>query len=346
MKVELTASSKEHLRLIQHSAKERWLYVRVTIILMLSEGFTVEQVRVSLGIDDNTVYRTAHNYGSLSLSRFLMRDYDGYVGKFSYTQLSELRRKLSSRLFTKTEEVCNWARARFGVEMSAKGMARLLGRIGFVYKKTKHVPCEADPAKQEAFLEALSGYLSQADASVYYLDAVHPTHNTRSMYGWIESGKDFELPTVSGRDRVNINGAVDAKDPTRIIAREDATINAQSTKALYEAILEANPASKTIFAISDNARYYRNKELKEWLEGTRIVQVFLPAYSPNLNLIERLWKLLRKKVIDPVFYRTKEEFRAGVLSFLADTAPYAEALKSLLTLNFRVVGSGKSFHCV
>ncbi|MDR1675454.1 MAG: transposase [Tannerella sp.] len=54
---------------------------------------------------------------------------------------------------------------------------------------------------------------------------------------------------------------------------------------------------------------HRNKALTQWLEGTGIRQIFLPAYSPNLNLIERLWRFLRKKVINTDFYRTKELFR-------------------------------------
>jgi transposase len=321
MELTLTQQEKANLRLLQKQAKERWLYVRLTTVLMLSEGFSVVQVSTALGIDDNTVYRAGRNYRSMSLSCFLRQDYCGQVGNLSYTQLSQLRRHISSCLYTTSAQICQWVKQSFGVGYTPEGMARLLGRIGFVYKKTKQVPCEADPAAQEQFMERLGQVLCEPDSAVYFMDAVHPTHNTRSLYGWIESGREFELPTVSGRDRVNINGAVNAKDPTQIVSREDKCINAQSTKELYRALLEKHSVG-TVFVVSDNARYYRNAELQEWLgtQGRRVVQVFLPPYSPNLNIIERLWKLLRKKVIDPVFYRTKEEFRAGVLSFFKNTA--------------------------
>ena len=75
------------------------------------------------------------------------------------------------------------------------------------------------------------------------------------------------------------------------------------------------------------------------MKDTRIRQVFLPPYSPNLNLIERLWKMLRKKAINTGSYRTKEEFMRAVMNFFEHIADYKEGLESLLTINFRLVNS-------
>ena len=75
------------------------------------------------------------------------------------------------------------------------------------------------------------------------------------------------------------------------------------------------------------------------MEGTKIKQIFLPPYSPNLNLIERLWKFLRKTIINTKFYRTKHEFRDAMLKFFNNIASYRQELESLLTLNFRVLNS-------
>jgi hypothetical protein len=86
-------------------------------------------------------------------------------------------------------------------------------------------------------------------------------------------------------------------------------IDTESTKTLYQMALDKHPQAKYIYIISDNAKYYRNKTLTQWLEGTKIKPIFLPAYSPNLNLIERLWRFMKKKVINTNSYRTKELFR-------------------------------------
>ena len=339
MKISLSESELSSLRRLQRHSPERWMYIRVTTILMLSEGFTVAQVCISLGIDDNTAYEYARVYRSSGISHLLTRDYKGSHGKLSYVQLGRLASRLRSRLFSTAEEVADWIFHEFGIRYSTSGVTSLLHRLNFSHKQTKSIPCEANAERQKGFLAQLDTLLEQPKSALYFTDGVHPTHNTRSLRAWIEKGQDWLLPTVSGRDRVNLNGAVNAHDPTEILIREDARINAQSTKALYQQILDANPDKDVIYVISDNARYYRNRELREWTQETKIVQVFLPPYSPNLNLIERLWKLMRKKVIDPIFYRTKDEFRAGVLSFFQNIAQYEAELKSLLTLNFHTLDS-------
>jgi transposase len=157
-----------------------------------------------------------------------------------------------------------------------------------------------------------------------------------STHAWIEKGTEREQLSVSGRDRVNINAALNALDGTDVLAIECSSVNSQSTRELYERILASNPSAKSIYIISDNARYYRNKELSDWVQTTRITPIFLPAYSPNLNVIERLWKFMRKKIINTNFYRKKEDFRQAVLSFFDNIADYKDELTSLLTLNFHV----------
>ncbi|AWM31653.1 transposase [Hymenobacter nivis] len=84
-----------------------------------------------------------------------------------------------------------------------------------------------------------------------------------------------------------------------------------------EAVLYyADAAHNTrIYVICDNARHYKNKELRACLADKPICQVFLPPYSPNLNLIERFWKFLRQKIINTTFCRTKDPFRTAVLGF-------------------------------
>jgi transposase len=116
-------------------------------------------------------------------------------------------------------------------------------------------------------------------------------------------------------------------------------VNAQSTKALYEKLLAAHPEGQPIYVICDNARYYRNRELAEWLTDKPLV--FLPPYSPDLNLIERLWRFLRQKIINPCFYRTKGAFRQAKLGFFR-LDEFGHDLASLLTLKFHLFPSQTS----
>jgi len=339
MKFTLSISERESLQRFQRNVESRTEYVKVTSLLMLDKGYSFSQISECLGVDVSTIHRYRSSYEKDGIETYLRTDYQGYWGRLSCVQISELRRELNQNLYTDSKQIIAWVETRFGITYTPQGMVDMLHRIGFCYKQTKQVPCETDVAAQHEFLTELTGLLSEAvdnKSVVYFVDGVHPTHNTRSTHAWIEKGTEREQLSVSGRDRVNINGAVNAHDPTDVLIVESASVNSASTRELCEKILCANPEVETIYSIFDNARYYRNKELVEWLKTTRIQPVFLPPYSPNLNLIERLWKFMRKKVINTSFYRKKEEFRQAVLSFFAHIKDYKDELSSLMTLNFHV----------
>jgi transposase len=342
MKIHLTDTERESLKKFQRNVSDRSSYVKVTTILMTDKGLSPIEISEHLGIDLSTVYRYHQIYTQDGINNYLATDYKGYWGQLSSIQITELRRELKTNLYTDSKEVAQWIKTRWDIDYTPQGVVDLLNRIGFTYKQTKQVPCETDIEKQQQFIETFGQIIAETtdnETLVYFADAVHPTHNTRSTHAWIEKGTEREQPTVSGRDRVNINALLNAKEPTDVVSLECDTVNAQTTKELYEKLLIANPNAKKIYIISDNARYYRNRDLNSWLKDTIIEPIFLPAYSPNLNIIERLWKFLRKKVINTHFYRKKEEFRQAVLKFFDELGKYHEELASLLTLNFRLSNS-------
>ena len=138
-----------------------------------------------------------------------------------------------------------------------------------------------------------------------------------------------------GRQRLNINGAINIEtlEPT---VRFYETINAQSAKDLFAKIEAKHPKAKAIYVIVDNARYYRSLWLKKMLKGTKIKLIFLPPYSPNLNLIERYWKFFKKKVLNNRYYETFEEFKRACERFFRKQKAYLSELQSLLTENFHI----------
>lgn len=343
MKVKLTETERAALRQLQKQRRDEAGYVKVTVVLMLDAGWGAGQVAQALGLDDGTVYRYAQAWERLGLEKYLAHEAPGYWGLLSSAGLAALSREVEQTLYTDVRALGAWLLRYWGVDYSVSGLTQLLHRLGFSYKLTTPVPCEADPARQATFLaEQLRPLLAQAatgQAVVYFADAAHPTHNTRSTRVWTRTGQPRPLLTVSGRERVNLNAAVNAHCPTQVHLHETDCVNAQSTKALYEKLLAAHPEDQPIYVICDNARYYRNRELAEWLLDKPLVQVFLPPYSPNLNLIERLWKFLRQKIINPCFYRTKGAFRQAVLGFFDRLDEFGHELASLLTLNFHLFES-------
>ena len=92
-----------------------------------------------------------------------------------------------------------------------------------------------------------------------------------------------------------------------------------------------------IHLICDNARYYKNKDVTAFIKNNPKLQIHhLPPYSPNLNLIERLWRLLRKEKLDLNYYEKYDDFTKGVLEFFDDLKNYENQLKSLMTFKFHI----------
>ena len=158
-----------------------------------------------------------------------------------------------------------------------------------------------------------------------------------SAYGWLEKGKTKEIRSNCGRQRLNLNGALSLKD-YEVVIREDESINGQSTIKLFEELDAKNPQAETIYCILDNARYYRAKIVKEYLATSKVKLIFLPSYSPNLNLIERLWKFFRKKILYHKHYSDLAEFKSVTLNFFKNLYSYKEELATLLTENFEITG--------
>ena len=338
MNFKLTDEDRKLLREIQRNEEHKRNYVKVTMLLMLDMEETPERVSAFLGLSSSQIYRNIETYKEKGRDYYLESHYTGYWGQLDSFQLAALKQELEANLYLSSKEIGDWIKNTFGVEYTPEGLVPLLHRLGFSYKKTKEVPCEANLENQKTFIqefEKLKNSLKD-DEALYFGDAVHPQHNTRAAYGWISRGEEKEVLSVSGRARININGLLNANDPCDVVAIEGETINAQNTIELYKKLETKHPEKRVIYVISDNARYYRSKLLQEYLKTSRIKQVFLPPYSPNLNIIERLWKFMRKKVINTTFYRHFADFRKAVLSFLENIGQYKEELITLLTLKFQL----------
>jgi len=160
-------------------------------------------------------------------------------------------------------------------------------------------------------------------------------------YGWIKKGEDNIIKSNTGRQRVNINGAIDA-ETHNVIVRNDESINAASTIELLKKIEEFYPLAVVIYIICDNAKYYRSKLVREFLTTSKIQLVFLPSYSPNLNLIERLWKFMKKKILYNKYYEKFDDFKEATLGFFENIEQYKKELDSLLTNNFQLLNANGS----
>lgn len=323
---------------LRANTRDKGAYMKLSVLVLLDMDKTYDEIAEALGLGLGTVSNCKNKYEKEGLDKYLDTHYVPYNGKLTDEQLGILEKKVCEGLYTRTQEIQAYIEKEFDVSYSLSAVLAILKKLDFVYKKTMTTPGKADVTVQEAFLLAMEPFLAEIepDEAIYFVDAVHPQHNTHSDYAWIKRGEEKAIPSNTGRNRININGAINAHKPEEVIVVEAERIDAQATIALYDQILKQNADKSAIYIFCDNARYYYNAELDAYLvENPKIVQLFLPPYSPNLNLIERLWKFLRKKVINTIFYPTFQEFRLAIFNFFANLADYKDELRTLMRHNFQ-----------
>ena len=332
---------KERLELeyLRAKTRDKKIYVRYTSILMYDSGLSYAEISKLLGIGEKTPQRAVEAYRSGGFEEVSKYFYIVNTGNLTELQERILIEELRNNLYVTCHEVLEYIKEEFDIKYTVSGVCKLLKRLGFVYKKPKLVPGKADTEKQAVMAEQLVKLVKnlKGKSKVFFVDGVHPTHNTGNCRAWILKGQEYELSANTGRQRININGAMNAQDPTETYVDYTDSVNAQSTQRVIEHILEANKNSKRIYLVSDNAKYYKNTKLQEFLKlNPKIKWVFLPSYSPNLNLIERLWKFMRKEVINGYYYDTFDKFKIQIENFFNHLKIHESDLKSLITMNFQL----------
>lgn len=310
---------------------------RVKAVIALSRGWSAAQVAEILLFDEKTSRHYFNRYQKDGLEALLDDNYHGAEPKLDEFQIKELDDYLQEHISLDAKSVVAHIYRQYGTRYSVSGVTDLLHRLGFSYKKPAHVPGKQDPAQQQVFLEEYEHIKASKGKNdpIYFADATHPQHNSIPSYGWIKKGQEKALKANCGRQRLNINGAINIETLEPVTGFYD-TINADSTIDLFSKIEAKHPNAKTIYIIVDNARYYRSRLLKQYAKGTKIKLIFLPPYSPNLNLIERYWKFFKKKVLNNRYYETFEEFKLVCESFFRKRKKYLPELQTLLTENFQI----------
>ena len=337
-----SASRRDLIELARDGSAAHRLARRANALVLLDDGMSCASVAKVLLLDDDTVrdwYRLYQEDGIEGLAGF---GYEGGACRLSEEQQERLKGWIAETLPRSTNEVGAWIARECGIEYQGRsGLIALLHRLGMEHRKPKAISRKLDPAKQQAFIEAYETLLNRLPANevVMFADAVHPAHAARPVGCWAPKDIQIAVPQTSGRDRLNIHGAIDLETGnTRML--EVATVNAVSTIMLLMAIEAMYPAKAMIHVFLDNARYHHAKLVQQWLAqpGRRIKLHFIPVYCPHLDPIERLWGLMHRHTTHNKCYAGLNDFKAAVLEFLRDTVPrnWREFCDEV-TDNFRVI---------
>jgi len=227
------------------------------------------------------------------------------------------------------------------IERSPTQTLAFMKRIGLKFIKTGHIPAKADREKQENWInDTLEPALEQArqgKAHVLFMDAAHFVLAPFLCCLWCFQRIFIKAP--AGRKRLNVLGAVNAINKQVHFMTNETYINADVIVDFLNQLKHFYNDGKIIYIVLDNARYQHCKWVKYIAVVLGIKLLFLPSYSPNLNIIERLWKFVKKKCLYAKFYDTFDKFKEAIINTMKKSnsdAEYIKELNSLLSLNFQL----------
>src|SRR3954447_7674243 len=339
--IRLTPQQRRDISERRRQAPDRRVYQRLSAVLWSDDGRTREEIAGLVGVSTRQVGQWFRIFRNKGLDELCILHYQGDPGRLGPAQVKRLRQEIETGVFHNADQIRTWIEATFGVSYPASGVKDLLRRIGASFHKVSGFFWKADVKKQKGWVRKYRRHKREAGPGTrrYFVDACHPVWGVGLLYScWLLVGQRFYVGVGNGRKRLNILGAYSPDDHDYVdlrLTRENVT--GEQFVKLLEALRTRHPETERFILYLDNARYYSKPCVKEWLAKHREFRLEpLPAYSPNLNLIERLWKFLRKKALSR-WHKTFEEMQAAVAGVLDRLGDYRDELSTLMTERFAIV---------
>jgi transposase len=320
--------SEEDLRAIAHDRyhhPDPRVQQQMEVLWLKSHGLTQHRVAAYAGVSRRTVQRYLNDYrqGGLDSLRRCHWHQPQSVLVDHQTSLEEHFQKHPPRSAKQAQAVIE---QQTGIRRSLTQVRHFLkDRLGLGWRKVGAIPVPpkktiAEHARDQAdFLrDKLEPKLQEARQGlrqVYFVDAAHFVFAPFLGFLWCLTRLFVRAP--SGRKRYNVLGALDAVTHRLIRVTNLDYINAESVCALLRAIAAAG-TGLPITLVLDNARYQKCAWVQSLADSLGIELLYLTSYSPNLNLIERLWRFVRKESLDSTYYESFESFRAAIDQCLDD----------------------------
>ncbi|MCB0847523.1 MAG: IS630 family transposase [Bacteroidetes bacterium] len=311
---------------------------RLEVLWLKYLGYSHQEIARVSCVCLNSVSNYLRLYQSDGLAGILHLGYQGPV-----SELKQYESSIKTDLDQSPVQTIKEAAARIekisGLKRSPTQIRVFLKQMGFKPYKLGHIPGKADPQEQQAFLdEQLNPLIQKAlkgEAHLFFVDAAHFVLGFFLCTIWALCRKFIQSP--AGRNRLNVLGALHMGTLELETVCNDSYINAQSVMELIRKIAQKYK-DLPIYLVLDNARYQRAKVVQQLAKALHVQLVFLPAYSPNLNLIERLWKLMKKQIIYAKYYENKEQFFQAIqtqIDKINHDEETKDLLKTLLKPNFQ-----------
>jgi transposase len=332
----ISKEEKQELELRHRYEGDGRVRDRIKAVLLKSEGWTNKAIAQALRIHEETVRQHLNDWTD---AKKLKPANGGSVSKLDAAQSQALESYLEVETYTRAFDICAHVEATFGVHYTESGMTKWLKQHGFSYKIPKTVPAKADLDKQEVFVGSYLALLENTPTAepIVFMDSAHPTMATKVVCGWIKKGVNKPIAQTASRTRVNVMGAIELST-MKVISCCPEQVNGATTVSFFNQLREAYPAAPKIHIILDNSGYHRCQLVKDAAAEKNIHLHYLPPYSPNLNPIERLWKVMNEQVRDNVFFTSAKNFREVIVDFFENKIhTLAPKLRNRINDNFQTI---------
>ena len=335
-KIEFTPDQIKELRDESIHHKHHIVRRRMLALWLKAHGEPHQEIAERLGISGTTLrdYFDLYLEGGLEALKTLH-----YQGKAN--ELAQHKDEIIAALEANPPATYKEAQARIkevtGLQRSLPQVRAFLKKNKLKRRKVKQIPAKADVVAQESFkTQILEPLVQQAQAHQLHLFFVDAAHFVMLPFlGYLYSLTVRYVKSSSGRKRFNVLGALHAVSHELVTICNHAYINAEAVCELLEK-LHHRYRDRPIVLVLDNARYQKCQLVLDKARSLHIQLVFLPPYSPNLNLIERLWKFVKKDVLYNKYYQHYDLFCTAIADCLAQThTTHQAALETLLTPKFQ-----------
>ena len=331
----------DNLQEYRDKQQDARLKVRFIALLMLAYDYQIENVGLIIGKAVRTIdnwYYQFKTKGIESLNSFQYKPKQSYL---SDEQIEQLVHWVKTTNPAKLKEVRKYIIDHFEVKYSIEAIRKLLHKRGLKIIRPKVIP--GNPPSEEEQKERIEKYFEMkatCEPGTVFLfgDGMHLVHNNVPGLCWGDPKEPPVLKTNTGRKRLNILGAYNPDDHSFVHLIGEENCNAMRVIEYFEVILKVYRSAPKIVLILDNASYYKALIVTQWLEEHPKLQIdFLPAYAPNLNLIERFWRFVKDKLVKNTYYEKYKTFRAKTFQLLNHIDEHVDELKTLMVAKFQII---------
>lgn len=313
---------------------------RMHVLFLKSLNCTHQDIALMMDVHPNSVTKFIKLFKKGGMGAIKELNYSGPESDLM-PYASSIEKEFEKHPPLSSKEAGHTITSMTGLKRCPTQIREFMKRIGMKFLKLGHVPSKADPVKQKKFvktvLEPVIADAEKGKCHLLFIDAAHFVFEPFLCKVWCFV-RQF-IPSPSGRQRLNVLGAIDAITKELTFIANNTYINAETIATFLEKIDRVYNDKLPLYLVLDNARYQHCQYVKEFADKLNITLYFLPSYSPNLNLIERLWKYTKQNVLYGKYYETFDDFQKSITEFLGKinrSKKLNSELNSLITFNFQM----------